>query len=178
MVVVEKNLHRKEALAKRKAISTARRQAAERLLQPNLFADHPYILSYASFGDELNTRRLNQQLANEQRLLLPRVEGDRLIIHRVTDLQEDLTPSRWGILEPKPSCPVIDPFEISFILVPGLSFDHAHHRLGYGKGHYDRLLSMVPPSTKTIGLGFREQLSDEPLPILPTDIPLHSLMLF
>lgn len=178
MVLIEKKSTRIKALARRKAIPCARRQAAEDQLTSTHFPNDPLILSYGSFNDELNTWKLNQQLACEGRLLLPRVEGNHLIIHHVTDLQEDLTPSRWGILEPKPSCPTIAPTQISLVLIPGLAFDHAHHRLGYGKGHYDRFLSSLSPSTKTIGLGFREQLSEELLPTHPTDIPLHSLLLF
>jgi 5-formyltetrahydrofolate cyclo-ligase len=90
-----------------------------------------------------------------------------------------LIPSTMGILEPDPTlAPALDMQEASHIcaLIPGLAFDKQHHRLGYGKGHFDQLLANT--SCKTIGIGFKEQLLEEMLPVESHDQKLDDVMLF
>lgn len=61
--------------------------------------------------------------------------------------------SNWGIPEP-PVGTKTDLFHIDMILVPLLAFDTAGHRVGYGKGFYDKFLSALPSDCKKIGLSF------------------------
>jgi 5-formyltetrahydrofolate cyclo-ligase len=57
----------------------------------------------------------------------------------------------WGILEPAEGIPT--PIaKINMVLVPLLVYDKQGHRVGYGKGYYDRFLSSCLPATKKIGL--------------------------
>ena len=46
----------------------------------------------------------------------------------------------------------IPPTEIDAVLVPGLCFDQMGHRVGYGKGYYDKFLSQCRPDCIKIGL--------------------------
>ena len=105
-----------------------------------------------------------------------RLEEERLVPYHIND-EGELIVSRLGIPEPNPSISRKAAFsDIDLILVPGLAFDSNGYRLGYGKGHYDRLLD----STKdipTAGIGFREQLSTITLPRDPWDIPVKELIL-
>ena len=65
---------------------------------------------------------------------------------------------RYGVFEPRDAVSV-DPAVISLILVPGLAFDPAGHRLGYGKGYYDKLLSSgFSPTALKVGLAFDDQI--------------------
>lgn len=66
--------------------------------------------------------------------------------------------------------------QIDSILVPGLGFDREMYRIGYGKGYYDRLLSKTG-DIPTIGVGFKEQFSEELFPRDPWDIPVRELLL-
>jgi len=167
---------------KRSSISAGRRFSAEKTMTeklPSLMKNDEAILSYASFSSELSTLKLNHRLAAEGRLVLPRVVDQTLELYRIYDLENSLKLSSLGILEPDPAlCETISPKEIGLTLVPGLVFDRVRMRLGYGKGLYDRLLSRFSPSTKTIGIGFHEQLLETPIPIESHDIRLHRVVLY
>ena len=46
----------------------------------------------------------------------------------------------WGIREPMPDAPAVDP---DILIVPLLAFDRRGHRLGYGAGYYDMTLTAL-----------------------------------
>ena len=117
------------------------------------------VLSYAPMQSELCLGLLNQWLAKNDCLVLPRVDDSRLRLFRVRDLETELCISSWGIKEPHPEvCEEIEIDFIDFALIPAVAFDQDFHRLGYGRGFYDRLLSLCKPGTLSMGVGFHEQL--------------------
>jgi 5-formyltetrahydrofolate cyclo-ligase len=59
--------------------------------------------------------------------------------------------NHWGIPEPLHAQPASES-EMDFVLVPLLTFDLQGHRLGYGKGYYDRFLAKCSPETIKVGL--------------------------
>lgn len=71
--------------------------------------------------------------------------------HHLLDEHTALENNRWGIPEPVGSQeqPVSD---IDWVLVPLLAFDRRGHRVGYGKGFYDRFLAKCRSDTHKIGL--------------------------
>jgi 5-formyltetrahydrofolate cyclo-ligase len=157
---------------KRLQIPPERRKEASLALSNYTFPTG-IIASFASFKDEVDTHPLNKILAQKELLVLPRVENDHLVFYHVSHSENELAPSSWGILEPIPSlCKVAH--QIDVILVPGLAFDTHNHRLGYGKGHYDKALANT--SAIKIGIGFKEQLADR-LPKQPHDIQLDQVVL-
>ena len=136
------------------------------------------ILSFASFGDEIDLWPLNKILAQEGRLLLPKMEGDHLQPYRVRDVQAGLDTHVFGIQEPRPECCEAVPLDvIDFVLVPGLGFDKQHHRIGYGKGFYDLFLRKLPPHINA-GIGFHEQLLSSALPVTNNDHTLAAVYTF
>ena len=66
-----------------------------------------------------------------------------------------IEPNQWGIPEPI-STNYIDPKRIRTVVVPLLCFDQHGHRVGYGKGYYDRFLSRCSTECKTIGVSYFE----------------------
>jgi len=171
----------REALKKiRSAISPKRRfEASSSLLEfaKKLAASHTLILLFASFQNEIDTQAVNHYLAHKKMLALPRIENGSLSFYKVVDFEMETALNGWGIYEPKSDlCEKIPSHAITTILIPGLGFDRGRHRLGYGKGHYDRFLKMVPHAF-SIGIGFQEQYLDQ-LPTEPHDAPLTQLALF
>ena len=70
--------------------------------------------------------------------LFPKVHGEDLAFYPAACI-DTFVPGRFGIPEP-PEGPVFPIRDIDLIFVPGISFDRTGHRIGYGKGYYDRLM--------------------------------------
>jgi len=177
----QKKLFRERARQIRESIPNKRRQEASdratEVLQVKLNPFH-HILSFASFGSEINTWPINRSLAEKGKLLLPTLVNNEIWVYHVTDIPAQTSRSPHGIMEPLPDiCEKADLQKIDFILVPAFAFDTQNHRIGYGKGHYDRFLKKIsrPP---TYGLGFKEQLFQEGIPASSHDVPLKDLLLF
>lgn len=124
------------------------------------------VLLYSAFGDEIDLSALPEQYPAHY--YLPRVDHHDLRIH---PLPCPLVLHRYGFLEPAPDAPLADPRVLQAILVPGLLFDRQGHRLGYGKGFYDRLLARLGPRVVAVGVA-PEALVAERLPTDPWDIPV------
>ena len=89
-------------------------------------------------------------------------------------LRGELAPGPMRVPQPRVPEPVA-PGEIAAVFVPGLAFDAAGGRLGYGKGIYDRLLGALPRGCRKIGLCFEAQLAPA-VPTEPHDIPMDFLL--
>ena len=163
--------------ARRDALPPATRaeysaRITERLLQLESYRAARSVLAYMPFGSEFDSRALiAHALAHGKRLLLPRVERSSrtLTLHGVKDLQRDLQPGVWGILEPRSdSTEKLQVFDFEWILVPGLAFTPRGERLGYGAGFYDRLIESCAHKPALVAAAFAVQVVDE-LPVTAAD---------
>lgn len=171
---------RKRFLLTRKISETRKKEASSKALETLVCITKKYskVLSFASTKDELNLWPLNQQLLKDQKLILPKVSGKTLKPYVVENLSELKLHPKWKILEPAlQNSKPLNLKDIPIVLVPALAFDQNGYRLGHGFGYYDRFLKEVPHAY-TIGIGFKESLSLEALPIEPHDIALKALLLF
>ena len=84
-----------------------------------------------------------------------------------------LQPGAYGIMEPVGER-FTDYATIDIAVVPGMAFDAQGHRLGRGKGYYDRFLAKVPDVYK-IGLCFSWQMVDE-VPSEANDIMMDEVV--
>lgn len=168
---------RRQFLSIRKKLPQYRREMAACALKAQVLPLlDGCVLSFSSFGSEIDTRFINETLASERRLVLPRVRGDELQLFAVEDCDSQLEPSSWGIKEPIPErCTEVSHSEVDTVLVPGLVFDPEGYRLGYGKGLIDRLLARL--NANTVGVGFTEQFSREILPREMHDVAVRRVCL-
>ena len=134
------------------------------------------ILMYHSLPDEVDTHSaLDQLLAMGKKVFLPKVVSDtEMTIHEYTGA-DSLQPSEpYGILEPTtPELSIIN-CQLSIAIVPGMAFDKQGHRLGRGKGYYDRFLSRIPNIYK-IGVCFPFQML-ESIPSESTDVVMDEVI--
>ena len=117
------------------------------------------VLAYAAFGAEVDLDPLLRRLIERGAgVLLPWVDGPRLHVARIRDLDGDLAPGWRGVREPRSSGRrAARPDRVDLALVPLVAFDDDGHRLGYGGGHFDRLLGELAPGTPRIGVAFSVQ---------------------
>lgn len=94
------------------------------------------------------------------------------LTHYLLTSETRLIENRWGIPEPQPAEDLrIDSDQIDTVLVPLLAFDRQGHRVGYGKGYYDRFLADCRSDCLTIGLSLFEPV-DLIADVEPTDVAL------
>lgn len=102
------------------------------------------VMTYVSMGSEPDTLRLIDELiAKGKKVAVPVVKGRQMEASYINS-RSDLVKGNFGILEPKKEAfKYCNPEDIDVITVPGIAFDANLHRIGYGKGYYDRFLPHV-----------------------------------
>lgn len=138
------------------------------------------VLAFLSMKDELDTAPiLKKVLEQGKTLAVPKVTGEDLVFYQIQDLEKDVAPGAFGILEPVSGlCPVaVETLSEhhSVALVPGLAFDRENFRLGRGKGFYDRFLASAGDSLYKIGIGYSFQLVEK-VPREPHDKALDLII--
>ena len=88
--------------------------------------------------------------------------------------------TRWreslaGIPEPLNGIPLPDDQHFDVIIIPIVGFDRHGHRLGYGKGHYDKFLSTQPDALK-LGVAYAVAEVELAIPAEPHDVPLQHIV--
>lgn len=147
---------RKRMLDARAALPPSVRAEEDRLIAQALlslpqFADAECVLSYVSFGSEVDTRRFIERTHAAGKLVaLPKcAEGSRDMRWFEFDGWASLEKSAFGMEEPRcDACRELDAAEYAgkrtLAIVPGLAFDEKGYRIGYGGGYYDRFLEGFP----------------------------------
>ena len=99
------------------------------------------ILIYMALPDEVPTTAFIEKWRGEKRFVIPRVKGEGLEL-KVYD-PEAIQSGYRGIPEPSDKAEDVSPSEIDLALIPGVAFDREGHRMGRGKGFYDRFLPSI-----------------------------------
>jgi len=131
------------------------------------------IFIYISYATEVHTHDLIKSLLNAGKsLAVPKIVNSDFMEAETFSSWEDLIPGELGILTPSYSDPCNGPFDVA--LVPGLGFTLSGHRMGFGRGYYDKWFAQNEVKHK-IALAFEAQLVDE-FPIEDTDVPMEKIV--
>ncbi|MBI1976250.1 MAG: 5-formyltetrahydrofolate cyclo-ligase [Candidatus Omnitrophica bacterium] len=141
-----------------------------------------WFFSYISMEHEVETIRLMEEgLAAGKRIVVPVIleEGKKscsFSISEIRDCLKEFEIGPFGIRQPKPQfLQLVDPEVLEMAVIPGVAFGRDGHRLGHGKGYFDRFLRQLSPDCLKVGIGFDFQLLPE-LPNEPHDIPLDVII--
>jgi|TARA_A200000113_G_scaffold166679_1_gene151349 5-formyltetrahydrofolate cyclo-ligase len=126
-----------------------------RCLELKLWDQSTYHL-FMSFrkNNEIDTSLLLSVIqGKDKQPVIPKMVGDHDLEHYLLLDQTPIKINQWGIPEPQSGIK-IDSEQIEVVFVPLLIFDLQGHRVGYGKGYYDRFLAKCKPGTIKVGLSF------------------------
>jgi 5-formyltetrahydrofolate cyclo-ligase len=174
---------RRQVLARRDAVPAEGRAAASvaiaaRILALSEFASAEAVLLTLPFGSEWDTLPVvRAALAAGKTVAVPRVDAQArmLALHAISDPRRDIIAGYQGIPEPLRDCPRVARDAIRFVLVPGVAFDLAGRRLGYGGGYYDRLLPLLSPGVARVVGALEIQLVDR-VPTAPHDLLVDAIV--
>jgi 5-formyltetrahydrofolate cyclo-ligase len=147
---------RREALARRDALSADDRAAAAQVISARPFpvAVPPgaIVSGFMPMKSEINPLPLMRTLADAgAAFALPAVAGKgKPLIMRAYAFGEPLASGVWGIREPAHDARQVDP---DILLVPLLAFDRRGHRIGYGAGYYDMTIAALRARKPVVAVG-------------------------
>lgn len=161
----DKNIIRKEMLAKRNALALKEIEKnsaiiTDKILQSKEFTAAKTVFTYLSMNSEVSTYELVKHTwRHGKKAAVPVVlSGDPNMQFRIIDSFDNLVQSRFGVMEPCQGEAAV-PDNDSLIIVPGLVFDRNKNRIGYGGGYYDRYLRKNKMMAN-IGICFSFQIID------------------
>jgi 5-formyltetrahydrofolate cyclo-ligase len=186
----ERRRLRRELRARRQAITGAARhrkarQLAARIASLGLLRPGTRIGLYLATAEEIDTAPL-LSLAEQRgcRVSLPRVVNrrqDRMLFHEQPGGRNTARIRRgaFGIQEPQGGT-IRAARELDIVFMPLVGFDAAGHRIGMGRGYYDRhfafrLMQRQCRRPLLIGLAYSVQQVGS-LPHAPHDVPLDAIV--
>jgi 5-formyltetrahydrofolate cyclo-ligase len=137
----------------------------QKVLQTPEYEEAHNVLLYADYSHEVETGKIFMDaIKRGKRVYYPKSDGltNTMEFYRVTSLDQ-LENGYKGIREPKEVESLryrLNRREDTLIIIPGVAFDTAGYRLGYGKGFYDKYLANKR-QISTIALSFSDQIIDE-----------------
>ncbi|WP_162056367.1 5-formyltetrahydrofolate cyclo-ligase [Pontibacter pamirensis] len=153
---------RKQMLQKRQALPAEEVQLRSQRIADLFFQHFPlqaektvHVFLPILKNKEVNTWLIIERLRMdhpEVRVAVPVTDvAQHVLTHHELTEEAVLIENAWGIPEPQ-DARIIHAREVDIVLLPLLAFDEAGHRVGYGKGFYDRFLADCRPEVLKIGL--------------------------
>lgn len=118
------------------------------------------VFAYMDCKNEVQTMKVIKQcLRDKKTVAVPKVFGEIMKYYAIAS-KDDLEEGYFGIREPKHELLPEIVAEDGLMIMPGVAFDVARHRVGYGGGFYDRYLE-AHPQMKAIAFAFEFQIFSE-----------------
>jgi len=116
---------------------------------------------YLSMEDkhEIPTKRLIELLEDEgAQIVIPKTNFETKEMTSFYLKGSQIKKNNWGVPEPVTGRQA-DNSIIDIVIIPLIVFDKNGHRIGYGKGFYDRFLASLNPSVIKIGLSIFDPIN-------------------
>ena len=179
-IAAHKAALRSELIARRDALPAPERAAAAEAIAarpfPLAIAPGTIVSGFSALKAEINPVPLMRRLADAgAQLALPVVAGRGTpLIMRAWSFGAPLVPGVWGIREPAPSAPEVEP---DILLVPLLAFDRAGGRIGYGAGYYDMTIAALRAKKPVVAVGIAYAAQEiDAVPVTPRDARLDLVL--
>ena len=162
-------------IVKQSLVQNSQQAVCEKYLEWDIFLQANIIHCFLSLSTEFDTTTI---LENCYRLgktvVVPIFTKETTNIELgILKESDDLTLGDFGVRQPSQVVPTIHAKEVDLWFIPGLAFDLSGHRLGYGKGYYDRLLSHI--QKPLVGLCLESQIVEH-VPTDSFDVSMNFLM--
>src|SRR5882672_2157517 len=160
---------RREAIARRDALPAAERQLAAETIAAREFplavASGTVVAGFFPIKSEISPIPLLRKLA---------ALGARLALPVVAGKGKPLIAGVWGIREPGPEAPEVEP---DILIVPLLAFDRHGHRIGYGAGYYDLTIAKLRAKKRVVAAGIALAAQEiAAVPTTPSDVRLDLVL--
>lgn len=163
-----KSVLRKKILKKRSQLCASYYQEVNRILLEKILQEVVYrkahtIFVFIPMPYEFNTVPLIKAALDEKKIIaIPKVYGRGDMRLHQYKLGDQLTKGPYGIQEPLPSSPLLDPHSIDLTIMPCVTCNTRGERLGYGGGFYDRYLQKTASATL---LPYFSKLMEDDIPM-------------
>lgn len=170
----EKKILRQQMVTKMKALPPDYRQDADavigqRIVSLEEFRQAATVFCFVGVNQEVDTWPIIAAgLALGKTVAVPKCIKKGIMAAYAITGKEDLSPSSFGLLEPRETSNLVLPEDIDFGIIPCVTCNTQGYRLGWGGGYYDRYLRQ---ESFTKAVVCREALLYSAIPREPHDIP-------
>lgn len=181
---LRKRLKAHLAILSSEDIQQKSKQISTRLYASDWWRRADIVFAFCSMPGEVETNDMIQTaLEQGKRVGVPRIEGHNLIFHQLAKVDQEFVMHSYGIREPAPHWPILNPSEMSghtlLIVTPALAYSRQKYRLGRGKGFYDRFFAVLNTcsflNVFRVGVCFSEQLLDK-VPVGVHDLSVDAVI--
>ena len=167
-------------------IDQANKSISKNFLDLDLYKSSQNIFIFVSYKKEIHTHEIIKTALKEGKNIYIPIVNRKTMLMDVSHLHsfDDLKENYMGILEPvKEDYDIVDPNIIDLVITPGLAFDKAGYRIGYGGGFYDKFFASLTNNPIKMGIGYDKQLvesvvhdsNDKPLDYFLSEKGLYKL---
>ncbi|MGE0825378.1 MAG: 5-formyltetrahydrofolate cyclo-ligase [Candidatus Binatia bacterium] len=157
-------------------VQNASQRILVHLVQIPIFQRAQTLVLYSAEADEIQTEAIWEVARqHDKAVYYPRITQDRANLEFVRRYPTDtLIPGAFNIRIP-PGNTVLSGLQAEdVVLVPGVGFDRHGHRLGRGKGYYDRAFRRILVQGHRVALAYAWQVMPQ-IPVGPDDESVHFL---
>ncbi|PKM50687.1 MAG: 5-formyltetrahydrofolate cyclo-ligase [Firmicutes bacterium HGW-Firmicutes-7] len=177
---MEKKLLRKKHIFMRnqlpyKLVCDLSDEITEKFIESDLYKQSKELFIYVGVKNEVNTLTIIEHaLKDDRKVAVPKTYNRGIMKFFYIDSLEELVLGNFGLLEPTNILTEAISNQQSLFLVPGIVFDKAKNRIGYGAGFYDNYLRNHLYH-KSIALAYESQIEEE-IPATSNDVAMNLII--